>query len=124
MKLKFPIKIEKHKIRWDSFTLGKFYKHLEGFYDGAYELWIQKPEVPASDNQRKYYWAVIIGAIADSTGNDPISVHEYCKYMFLPATRDSTEALTSAEREKYHEDIRRHFNSEWDILIPLPNEIL
>lgn len=88
---------------------------------------------PRSQSENKYYWAVVIKIISDETGNDPESVHNALKTLFLPReyvqigekeveTPKSTKDLTTSEMEDYLLRCRIFASEELSIQIPLPNE--
>jgi hypothetical protein len=99
-------------------------------------LTIERKPVPrknASDQQRRYYWAVICQIIGDSIGCTPEEAHDSLKAKFLSSVfeRDggtftvihSTEALSTIEREDYHRNIREWASLFLKAYIPLPNEV-
>jgi hypothetical protein len=47
--------------------------------DGAVVVTIQRKRPSRTVNQNAYYWAVVVKAIADETGQDMESVHEFLK---------------------------------------------
>lgn len=86
-----------------------------------------------STNQSSYYWAVIIKMISDDTGNDPESVHNALKTLFLPRefiqigekeveVAKSTKDLTTVEMETFLTRCRVFAGQELNITLPLPNE--
>lgn len=89
---------------------------------GPVEVIVRRPKKPGSKEQRKYYWGIMMKVIADSEDCHPLEVHGFCKAMFLPYGHDSTETLSSGEREVYHRKVRVHFQLEFNIQVPLPNE--
>jgi len=119
---KFQVEVKNGRIDWSGGALKIFQQYVNGLNDGIYEMVIQKQKKPKSDQQRAYYWAVIMKTIADETGQDELSVHAFCKYKFLPHNIDSTERLSTAEQEEYNTKIRVFFSQEYGIYIPLPNE--
>jgi hypothetical protein len=107
-----------------------FVKWLGTFAPGTkIDVILKKHEERCSDPQRKYYWAVIVKMIAEYTGHEPDEIHDALKFKFLK-TRDvrgieyvkSTESLTTAEREEYHEQCRKWALIVLGVKIPLPNE--
>ena len=85
-----------------------------------------------SDNQNAYYWAVVIGLIAENCGYrqswEHEEVHSKLKDMFLPRhgqlniTR-STSDLNTVEFEEYLSKIRQWASEYLSLYIPLPNEV-
>jgi len=85
-----------------------------------------------SIKQNRYYRGVIVAMIADEAGYQKPNrwqVHEVLKKMFCPEKRtplgmiQSTRLLNTAEMEQYHTDIRTWYDTEYHIIIPLPNEM-
>lgn len=81
-----------------------------------------------SNEQNRYYWAVIIAITADHYGYEPEEMHDAWKAEFLrvvepgkPARVRSTASLTTLEAEQYYEQIRRKA-AETDCYVPEPNE--
>ena len=124
MQIKFVVTVKQGRIMWGDGLRDLWNKNLLNMGDGQYELLIGRPQKPKSDKQRAYYWSVICKVPADETGMDPLEVHAYNKQMFLPYDKDSTEKLTTTQEEEYHTKIRAHWNTEFNILIPLPNEVV
>lgn len=52
--------------------------------DGEYELRIERRKATRSLQSNRFYWGVVIKALADYTGYSPNEVHEICKAKFLP----------------------------------------
>lgn len=92
---------------------------------------------PSSDNQREYYWAVIVEHQFNYFKND---ILKFCEFVFkvvrsglskeLIHTMNkflynggrSTEKLKSDTREAYHLAIRDDMFHQCGLLIPVPNE--
>ncbi|HEB41810.1 MAG TPA: hypothetical protein ENI08_02195 [Candidatus Dependentiae bacterium] len=123
MQIKFIVPVKQGSIQWNNKLRDLWRHNLLNMGDGDYELIIRRPRRPKSDQQRGYYWKVIIGIIENETGMDGLEVHAYCKNKFLPHDHDSTETLSTAEAEIYYEKIRVHFLTEFSIKIALPNEV-
>ena len=107
-------------------------KHLAG---KRVVVAIGPPLKKTSDKQRRYYFAVIVAMLAEELGYTKDEMHEILKWKWLRVyaepeggrqfdTVRSTESLTTAEREKLHEDIRIWAASDLGIAIPLPHEVL
>lgn len=85
-----------------------------------------------SHNQNAYYWGVVLSILADHTGDDVESLHEYFKVRFLTRTREaisqtykyipSTSDLTIMEFERYISQIVKFASFELGCIIPNPNE--
>ena len=80
--------------------------------------------------ENNYYWGVIIKHISDFTGMTPEEAHDSMRWKFLRKiekgieTVESTTDLTTDRAEWYYMQIRIFFNSEFGVMIPLPNEVL
>jgi hypothetical protein len=128
----FRARIEKGAVRWHGIE-GKRFDVLKRKFEGKdVEVVLRLPQKKSTGPQRRYYWPVIVGMICEAAGYGPEhaeAIHEFLKGMFLqdtsgplPITR-STEALTTVEREEYHDNCRRWAAEFLGIYIPLPNEV-
>jgi hypothetical protein len=83
---------------------------------------IERVRATRSQAQNRWYWGCIVKAISDTTGYDPLEVHELLKEKFLPKTlalpdKDgianefviggSTTKLNKVEFGEYCETVRR-----------------
>ncbi|NLH78622.1 MAG: hypothetical protein GX465_16460 [Acidobacteria bacterium] len=94
---------------------------------------VRKITKASSDNQRAYYFKVIVGAVSEQFGYGPEErdqVHYALKDKFLGVPQDnglvlvpSYRDLDTAQTEEYHENIRRWMLTEHGCKIPLPNEV-
>jgi hypothetical protein len=84
-----------------------------------------------SRNENDYYWSVIIAMTAEYFGDDPQSMHDTWRSMFLTMKRPgmpdkirrtSAEDFTTRDAERYYEQIRVYMAREYGFVIPLPNE--
>jgi len=81
-------------------------------------------------NQNGYYWSVVIPILSEHFGYLPDEVHLALKFKFLrnggsenlPKFR-STSSINKHEWEDLMEKIRIWALSDFDIKIPLPNEV-
>jgi hypothetical protein len=85
-----------------------------------------------SDNQNAYYWAVVIGLIAENCGYrqswEREELHGELKRLFLPShgplkISQSTGELNTVEFEEYLSKIRQWASEYLSLYIPLPNEV-
>lgn len=82
-----------------------------------------------SSKENNYYWGIIIPIIQEYTGMFQDEVHEALKWKFLRMTRNgletcrSTASLTTKEFEDYCASIRVWARLDFNLNIPLPNEI-
>ncbi len=106
--------------------------------DGHYELSVLRLRAARSQQFNRYYWGVVVAALAEHTGYTPDELHEVLKQKFLPhvlALLDgngevkgefvmggSTRTLKTDEFMAYVEQVRRFASEELDVYIPDPNE--
>lgn len=81
--------------------------------------------------ENDYYWSVIIAMTSEYFGDDPQSMHDTWRSMFLTVKRPgkpdkirrtSAEDFTTRDAERYYEQIRVYMAREYGFVIPLPNE--
>jgi len=81
--------------------------------------------------ENDYYWSVIIALTSEYFGDDPQSMHDTWRSMFLTVKRPgkpdkirrtSAEDFTTRDAERYYEQIRVYMAREYGFVIPLPNE--
>lgn len=109
---------------------------LGHFADGS-ELLVTVERVRAtrSQAQNRWYWGVIVKAISEETGYDPLEVHELLKEKFLPRTLalpdkdgvanefvigSSTTKLNKVEFGEFCDQVRRWAAECLSIDIPDP----
>lgn len=106
--------------------------------DGHYELYVQRLRAARSQPQNRYYWGVVVAALADHTGYTPDELHEVLKQKFLPkalALLDgngevkgefvmggSTRTLKTDEFMDYLARVRRFAAEELGVDTPDPGE--
>lgn len=111
---------------------GAIRRYLKNRDGRAVTVKFSKPTSTRSLNQNRYYWSVVLGIIADSTGNTTEDLHLVIKDMFLPRkflklgtreieARKTTTELTPTEFEQYLERVRAWAAQELGINIPLPS---
>lgn len=110
----------------------KFAKCLSSL-KGSVEISIGAVTKLRSENENKYYWAVVVKMIANEMGTLPDYAHDMLKQMFLKNGYSfkgkqydyvrSTTSLSTKEFEDYLEKIRMWSASELECIIPLPNEV-
>jgi hypothetical protein len=61
-----------------------FATQLHQLRDGEVEIRIERRKATRNQQQNRFYWAVVIAALADHTGYSPEEMHEICKAQFLP----------------------------------------
>ena len=101
--------------------------------DGIY-ISAGKIKKTRSEQQRKYYYKVIVGTLCDFTGNGKHEMNEILKLHFNPKpAKDiegnnimvggSIEDETIQECERIFEEIRAFFAVECGVIIATPNEV-
>jgi hypothetical protein len=91
---------------------------------------IRKHKSQRSNNQNNYYFGVVCKILGDYFGYTQEEMHDALKYKFLRKgaadleTVTSTTKLNTAEFEDYLEKIRRWAVIDYNVVIPLPNEII
>lgn len=89
-----------------------------------------KQRKDGSDQQRGYYWAVIVQMISDYSGDDEDSVHEFLTLKFAPRTINKKgkrviirySKQSTVQREVYQEKCRQWGAVFLGLNIPLPNQ--
>lgn len=82
-----------------------------------------------SNNQNNYYFGVVCKVLGDYFGYTEEEMHDALKYKFLRKgacdieTVQSTTKLSTAEFEEYLENVRRWAAIEYNVIVPLPNEV-
>jgi hypothetical protein len=79
-----------------------------------------------SVNQNRYYWGVVLKAIAQHTGHTTEELHRIFKEKFLPRVFDnagqevekSAKSLTVQEFALYIEQVRAFAGRELQVVIP------
>lgn len=119
--------IEQGAVKLDNPSRYALYaKNLEG---KRIELVLRKEKSKRSNNQNNYYFGVVCNVLGNYFGYDTEEMHEALKMKFLRTgacdleTVKSTTKLNTAEFEEYLETIRRWASVEYEVVIPLPNEV-
>lgn len=119
-------------IKFESKDIGKAITKLVEFAAGEnckFVLEINKSKNKRSLNQNKYYWGVVIQIFSDHTGHIPEECHQWLTEKFLQYTNNgrqftkSTKQLDTKEFEEYTEKCRQYLWHEFELHIPLPNEV-
>lgn len=127
MNLAISGKVERGKFRPDSARL--FKGAFEQFEGKACEVVVRPIKRGRSIQQNRYYWRVVLKAVADYSGSTVDEVHYYCKESFSPLKncmgkdcRLSTTDLSTVEMEEYLSRVREWALHAYGISIPKPNE--
>jgi len=102
---------------------------------GKCHVVVQYKKPTRSISQNNYYWGVIIKMLSAETGFTAEEMHEALKFHILGwkqikfegklyAIPRSTKDLNTTEMEEYLEHCRCIGAEHYDILIPLPNEVI
>lgn len=101
---------------------------------------VEKKKRKRTNPENRYYWGCVLPSLRhamESKGfliTSKEVVHELCKFKFLKGeilnvangelitTIGSTQRLSTIAFEEYMEQIRAYAASEYDCIIPLPNE--
>jgi len=126
MEIRFSGKIKEGKLILDD--IKGFQKYLYSLEGKKIQAIVQKYKTKRSERQNKYYWSVIIKILGDELGYMPEEVHEALKFKFLRKggkleTVKSTTSLTTVEFEMFVEKVRIWALTDFQITIPLPNEV-
>lgn len=111
------------------FQDARAFKALISSLEGKQIDFIVRRYHPArSTQQNRYYWAVVVGLIAEHCGYEPEEAHDALRMRFLqkpeaalPTVRSSA-SLDTKEFTDYIENCRR-LGAELGIVIPAPNEV-
>jgi hypothetical protein len=89
------------------------------------EVVIRRRRYRRSRQANKYYWKVVVGLIAECTGNSSLEAHEILKTLFLPCEKDDVEwssaRLSPREFWEYVESIREFARNTLNCFIPDPD---
>ena len=106
--------------------LSEYLKTLEGV---PCEATVRKRKAQRSNNQNNYYFGVVCKILGDYFGYTEDEMHDALKMKFLRRgacdleTVRSTTKLNTSEFEEYLEKIRRWAITDYNVNIPLPNEV-
>lgn len=108
---------------------------LDDRYD--YELTVRRLYANRSQQQNKFYWAVVVELLSEHTGYTADETHEILKMQFIPkrlALADdngdvkgefviggSTRKMSTSDFGKYIESIREWAAAELGVIIPDPD---
>jgi len=113
------------------FTIEQLKGYLHSLANGKYELFVRRRKRIRSLQQNRYYFGVVVRILADEWGWRPKELHNALKMKFLLIVSDddkpnrigSTTDLDTIGFEEYLEKIRTWAREDYNIIIPLPNEI-
>jgi hypothetical protein len=128
MKFDFVANLKNGKLS-DSF-MDNISRYLLTLKDGPVQVIIQKYRAKRTDQQNRYYWAVVVRTIGHHCGYTDEETHDALRWLFLrqqadgkPNTVKSTTKLNTQEFENYINEIKRWAAMELQLYIPDPNEL-
>ena len=128
MKRNFYGQVKNNKLEIDQKHL--FLNEIKRFDGKKIVLSLEVYCKQRSNRQNRYYWGVIIPMLAEEFGYSNMETHEALKFQFLriqtegkPDTCKSTTSLNISDFEAYLITVREWAHSQWEVQIPLPNEI-
>lgn len=126
MDIKFTGKVEKGLLKLDD-EIG-YRKHLASLEGKKIQAIVRKYKTTRSNEQNRYYWGVVIKILGEEFGYMPEEIHEALKWKFLRKggkleTVNSTTSLNTTEFEIFLEKVRIWVLTDFQVKIPLPNEI-
>lgn len=122
--------------RWKVLHANLFADQASRLRDGLYELRVERKRATRSVDQNAWYWACVVGLVAEHTGYTPDEIHEIYKAKFIPkrlavangngeikgefVIGGTTTSLTTVEFSEYCEAIRQWAAQELEVVIPDP----
>jgi len=88
-----------------------------------------------TEQQMRYYWGVVVKLIADYTGDDIDTIHEFCKDKFAPrktiTVNGEARIVPGCSHDLYKDNffadyvdhIRQWAAQELEVVIPDPNQV-
>lgn len=118
-------------IDFDYKALRRFFDEMPENVKYVNEIKPYKPFNAGGDQQRKYYFGIIVAFWMQETGYEKTEMHEVLKENFGITEIDEHglnntlgyRHMSVEQREQYHEKCRRAFFSTFGGHIPLPNEV-
>lgn len=120
-------KIIEGKLKFEDPTTLSMY--LSFLNNKEVQVVIERKKKKRSNAENNYYFGVVIEILSKHFGYEKEDMHQALKLLFLkvhpegkPPYVKSTTELTTVEMEEYLETIRRWSITEYNVLIPEPNE--
>ena len=101
-------------------NIGRFREYKAGLEGKRVELVLREKVAGSSDEQRRYYFGVVVKMLADRIGDSPEDVHEDLKRQFHV---ESTTKLNTTEFQDYMEKIRQWAAVFHGLPIPDPSQV-
>lgn len=117
------------KCRLDIHDQQKWVIYLAGLNGKEVEVTVKKPEKKRSQSENRYFHGIVLPILCDYFGYDAEEMKDALKMKFLliesgkiPTVR-KTSSLSTVEFEDFMTKVRQWAAQEWQVYIPLPNEI-
>lgn len=131
---KFHGRIQSGKFEFNKGEREHFGDVCKTQQDQDVELVLQNPEKDRSDRQRRYYYGVVMQKLCERSGYDKEDMNEIMAKMFLRfeiQMKDGSigefyrrpSSLNTKETEVFHGKVRDYAMAEYQLYIPLPNEV-
>lgn len=116
-------KIEKGRLILDDQST--FKKFIETLPDKNIELFLRTPKKIRSNQQNRHYWGVVVKLLAEHFGYTSDEMHGVLKWKFASRLDlNTTTAMSTSEfSNQYVEEIRKWALNDYQIYIPLPDEV-
>ena len=114
---------------WDTQDKADLYQELKR-HQLPYKVNIEPIYQQRTDRENRYYWGVVIKTLCEFTGYYSHEMHNVLLIMFAKIGSDvdeygrefhiveSTAGMSSIRKEKYLEDIRTYFLTDYKLRIP------
>ena len=126
MEIRWPGTIEDGRVCLDN--PADFHLSLKKMEGKRIQVSVRRYKTSRTDPQNKYYWGVVVEMLGNELGYMPEEMHEALKWKFLRKggkleTVKSTTSLNTIEFEIFLEKVRIWAITDFQIKIPLPNEV-
>ena len=119
----------------------RYYDHVLQSLEGQnVHVTIGKIKGLRTEQQMRYYWGVVVKMIADYTGDDIDTIHEFCKDKFAPRKTIAVNMSRGRKESRvvpgcthdlfkdnfftdYVDHIRQWAAQELEVVIPDPNQV-
>ena len=132
---KFHARIENGRIKLSQGEARLYRNHLATLEGKPVQVTIGKVKGLRTEQQMRYYWGVVVKLIADYTGDDIDTIHEFLKDKFAPrktiTVQDEARTIAGCThdlfKENFFEDYIDHIrvwaSSELSLVIPNPQQV-
>ena len=121
--------VKDEKLVFQNQVADKFNEFLKGLEGNDVQVVVSKPKKHISNNQRRYYFGVVVKMLSDFLGYTTEEMHDALRILFLKREDTvmvvvrSITSLTTVEMELYLSKIRMWASQDLDLYLPLPREI-